>query len=153
MHKEPQVEHSSPKYVGPPMKTWRILFLDGAENVQKLKAACKEAGYEVEGACTIKEAWAFLNGKDHVDVIVCAAHLREESVFEFLRGVRESEAHRHVAFLLLSLEPTENARGLHHSTAYAARALGADSYAVMPVFDSHELVALIEKLHPPVPQL
>jgi CheY-like chemotaxis protein len=151
MHKHQGIEYPSPQYAGPIMKSWRILFLDSAEHVQKLKSACKEAGYEVAGACTIKEAWAFLNGKDHVDVIVCAAHLEEESVFEFLKGVRESEVHRHAGFLILSLEPSGKARGLHHSTARAAKALGADTYAVMPVFDPHELVALIEKLEPPLP--
>ena len=153
MHKESKVEHPSTQYARPPMKTWRILFLDRAENVQKLKAACEEAGYEVAGACTIKEAWAFLNGKDPVDVIVCAAHLEEESVFEFLKAVRESHAHRQAVFFILSLEPNGKARGLHNSTACAAKALGADTYVVMPVFDSKKLITLIEELQPAVPQL
>jgi hypothetical protein len=48
-------------------------------------------------------AWAFLDGKDHADVIVCAAHLEEESMFEFLRGVRDSEAHQSAKFLILAL--------------------------------------------------
>ena len=85
MQKEPQVEYPAPKDAKPPMKTWRILFLDSAENVKKLKDACKHAGYEVVGALTIEEAWAFLDGKDHADVIVCAAHLEEESMFGFLK--------------------------------------------------------------------
>ena len=151
MQKEPEVEYPAPRDAKSPMKTWRILFLDSAENVEKLKDACKHAGYEVVGALTIEEAWAFLDGKDHADVIVCAAHLEEESMFEFLRGVRESEVHRGAKFLILSLAPTAWGARLDRSTASAGMALGADSYAIMPVFDPHELVALIKKLQPPVP--
>jgi hypothetical protein len=46
----------------------------------------------------IEEAFAFLDGKDHADVIVCAAHLEEESMFEFLRRVF------HPGMLLANLE-------------------------------------------------
>lgn len=153
MPKEPQLEHPAPEDARSPMKTWRILFLDSAENIERLKDAGKDAGYTVVGALTIREAWAFLDGKDHADVIVCAAHLEEESMFEFLQGVRNSEVHGNAKFLILSLEPSRRARDLHRSTASAAKALGADTYAIMPVFDPHELIALIKKLQPSVPML
>ena len=151
MHEEPDVEYPAPQDARSPMETWRILFLDSPENVEKLKDACKHAGYAVVGAHTIEEAWAFLDGKDRVDVIVCAAHLEEGSMFDFLQGVRESEAHRNAKFLILSLAPSALGERLHGSTASAGVALGADSYAIMPVFDPYELVALITKLQSPVP--
>jgi len=151
MHKEPPVEYPAPKDARSPMKTWRILFLDSAENVERLKDACKHAGYEVVGAHTIEEAWAFLDGKDHADVIVCAPHLEEGSMFEFLHGVRASKLHRNAKFLILSLEPGAVGARLRNSTATAGLALGADAYVDMPVFDPHKLVALINKLQPPVP--
>ena len=153
MAKEPKVEHPAPQDAKSPMKTWRILFLDSAENIEKLKDACKDVGYTVAGAITIEEAWAFLDGKDHADVIVCAAHLEEESMFGFLKGVRESEVHRNAKFLILSLAPGTLGARLHHSTASAGLALGADAYVDMPVFDPHKVVALIKKLQPPVPML
>ena len=153
MPKEPKVEHPAPEDARSPMKTWRILFLDSAENIERLKDAGKDAGYTVVGALTIEEAWVFLNGKDHADVIVCAAHLEEESMFEFLQKVRDSEVHGDTKFLILSLEPSRQARDLHRSTASAAKMLGADTYAIMPVFDPRELVALIKKLQPSVPAL
>jgi len=153
MQKEPEVEYPAPKDAKSPMKTWRILFLDSAENVEKLKDACKHAGYEVVGALTIEEAWAFLDGKDHADVIICAPHLEEGSMFEFLRGVRDSKVHRNAKFLILSLAPGALGARLHRSTASAGLALGADAYVDMPVFDPHKLVALIKKLQPPVPML
>jgi CheY-like chemotaxis protein len=153
MPKEPKVEHPASKNARSPMKTWRILFLDCAENIEQLKDAGKDVGYTVVGALTIAEAWAFLDGKDHADVIVCAAHLEEESMFEFLKGVRDSEVHRNAKFLILSLTPGASGARLHGSTASAGMALGADTYAIMPVFDPHELIALIKKLQPSVPML
>lgn len=153
MQKEPKVEHPAPKDAKSPMKTWRILFLDYAENIEKLKDAGKDVGYTVVGAVTIEEAWAFLDGKDHADVIVCAAHLEDESMFGFLKSVRESAVHKDVKFLILSLEPGATGARLHRSTKSAAVALGADTYAVMPVFDPYELIELVKKLQPSVPLL
>ena len=153
MAKEPKVEHPAARDVRSPMKTWRILFLDHLENIEQLKGACKDMGYTVAGAVTIEEAWAFLDGKDHVDVIVCAPHLKEESVFEFVKAVRESEHHRATKILILALKPSQIASRLHQTTGSTAVALGADTYAIMPTFDANELIALIQKLQPLVPVL
>lgn len=153
MQTEPVLEHPAPEDARPPMKTWRILFLDSPENVQKLKDACKDEGYAVVGALTIAEAWAFLDGKNHVDVIVCAAHLEEESMFEFLKRVRDSKVHGDAKFLILALATGAMGTLLHPSTARAGFALGADTYVIMPVFDPQELVARIRKLQPSVPML
>lgn len=153
MPNEPELEHPAAENARSPMKTWRILFLDSAEHVEQLKGACKDLGYVVVGATTIEEAWAFLEGKDHADVIVCAAHLEEESMFEFLKGVRDSEVHRNAKFLILALEPGAAGLRLASSTARAGMVLGADTYVIMPVFDALELVAEIKKLQPSVPML
>src|SRR5436190_15358797 len=131
MSLEPPLERPSPENAKSPQQTWRILFLDGPENVEKLKEAGKEAGYVVVGAITIAEAWAFLEGKDHVDVIVCAAHLEEESMFEFLKGVRDNEIHRDAGFLILSLSPGEVGARVDRIATRAGMLLGADAYAVM----------------------
>ena len=148
MQKEPKVEYP---YARLPTKTWTILFLDGAENIARLKDAGKDAGHAVIGARTIEEAWAFLDGKDHVDAIVCAAHLEEGSMFDFLQSVRDSEVHRNTKFLILALAPSAMGARLHGSTASAGAALGADSYAIMPVFDPLKLLTLIRNLQLPVP--
>ncbi|MBA2321603.1 MAG: response regulator [Deltaproteobacteria bacterium] len=150
---EPPLEHPDPDHARPPGQTFRILFLDNSENIEGLKASCKDAGHVVVGACTIEEAWAFLDGKDHVDVIVCAAHLDEESMFDFLRGVRESEVHRGAVFLILSLEANAVGARLERSTARAGMALGADGYLMMPVFDASRLVDEVSRLLPEVPML
>lgn len=151
--KQPDIEHPAMKDAKPPLETWRILFLDSAENVEQLKAACKKCGYAVVGSTTIEEAWAFLDGKDHVDVIVCAAHLEEESMFQFLKDVRGNEKHGKAAFLILSLEPGEAGARMDRSAERAGMLLGADGYLIMPVFEAVELVAQIQKLQPPIPAL
>ena len=153
MHTEPPVEYPAPEDAKSPTKTWRILFLDSVENVEKLKDACKHAGYEVVGAHTSEEAWAFLDGKDHADVIVCAPHLEEGSMFDFLHAVRASKVQRNTKFLILSLAPGALGARLRNSTASAGLALGADAYFDMPVFDPYELIAVIKKLQPSVPML
>lgn len=150
---QPDIEHPATKDAKPPLETWRILFLDSPENVEQLKAACKKCGYVVVGSTTIDEAWAFLNGKDHVDVIVCAAHLEEESMFQFLKDVRGNERHGKAAFLILSLETGETGARMDRSAERAGMLLGADGYLIMPVFDAPELVAQIQKHQPLIPML
>ena len=153
MTTQPNLEHPSPQHAKSALETWRVLFLDNAENIEQLKKACKKDGYAVVGSTTIKEAWAFLDGKDHVDVIVCAAHLEEESMFQFLKDVRANEKHGKVAFLILSLEPGTSGARMDRSTERAGMLLGADGYLVMPVFDAAELVDEIQKLQPVIPML
>ena len=153
MPKEPELEHPARENARSPQETWRILFLDSAENIEHLKGACKGVGYVVVGATTIEEAWAFLDGKNHADVIVCAAHLEQESMFEFLKGVRDSAIHRRTMFLILSLEPGAAGARLDRSAAVAGMALGADAYVIMPQFDACTLVAQIRSLQPHVPTL
>jgi len=151
--KEPKLHHPKAASARPPEQTFRILFVDDAENILQLKEACNDAGYVVVGATTLPEAWAFLDGKNHADVIVCAAHLEHGSVFEFLAAVRGSSEHKETMFLILSLEPGALAARLDKSTERAAMALGADAYVVMPVFDACELISQIRQLQPEVPEL
>ena len=153
MTKQPEIERPAAADAKPPQQTWRILFLDSADNIGQLKNACKREGYVVVGATTIEEAWAFLEGKDHVDVIVCAAHLEEESMFKFLKELRDNESYRNVAFLILSLEPGAIGAKLDRSTARAGMALGANGYLIMPAFDAAELIAQIQNLQPDTPML
>ena len=40
MSKEPKMEHPAAEDAKPPLKTWRILFLDNIANTTQLKEAC-----------------------------------------------------------------------------------------------------------------
>lgn len=153
MTKEPDLEYPTAENAKSPHDTWRILFLDNPAAIEQLKGACKKCGYVVIGAATIEEAFAFLDGKNHADVIVCAAHLEQESMFKFLKAVRDSHVHRNSKVLILSLEPGAAAARVDRSTERAAILLGADAYVIMPVFNPEELIAQIRKLQPDVPGL
>lgn len=136
-----------------PDDTFRILLVDCDEQIERLKEACKDVGYVVVGADSMTAAIAFLNGKDHVDVIVAAAHLDGDSPFELLHFVRNNKQHKDVMFLILSLEPGVHAAFLDRNAARAGMALGADAYFVMPEFDEGQLVVQIHKLQPLLPAL
>jgi CheY-like chemotaxis protein len=77
----PTVETASPPLAS--KDTFRILIMDTVEHVNLLKKVCKAAGHSVVPAHTIEEALAFLNNTNHVDVIICAAYLEDESMFDF----------------------------------------------------------------------
>lgn len=153
MSMPPSMEHPTSNDAKAPLQTWRLLFLDSADHVVQLKNACKKDGYVVVGATTIEAAWSFLNGKDHVDVIVCAAHLEEQSAFKFLQEVRKNKIHGNVAFLILSLEPSETGVRLDRSAQRSGILLGASGYLLMPTFDAAALIAEIKKLQPLIPML
>lgn len=136
-----------------PKDTFRILIMDTVEHTDQLKEACQDAGHSVVAAQTIKEAFAFLDGKDHADVIVCAAYLEDESLFEFLRRLRSDPIHKKTMFMTLALEPSRTGAGANVSTEKSGRLLGADAFVSMPVFDAAQLIAEIKKLLPLVPAL
>jgi CheY-like chemotaxis protein len=148
---EPKIEPATP--VLAPKDTFRILIMDSIEHADKLKGACKDAGHSVVSAQTIKEAFAFLDDKDHADVIVCAAYLEDESLFEFLGRLRKSPVHKNCMFMILALAPGPMAAKTNLSTERAALLLGADVFISMPVFDPIQLIAEIGKLLPRVPAL
>ncbi len=136
----------------PPTDTYRILTLENPDNIEKLNEACKRAGHQVVPAPTIMQAMAFLETKDHVDLIISAAHLENESVFEFLKRVKSADSHlRNVPFLILCAEP--GPLGLLSSPAVevAANIMGADRYLLMTEFDPERLMHEIEPLLPAVP--
>lgn len=133
--------------------TFRILIVDTIENTLQLKMACKEAGHSVVAAHKIDEAIAFLNNEDHADVIVCAAYLEDESMFDFLKQVRNNPIHKKSMFMILSLAPGPVGIVANTSTKAAGRLLGADAFVSIPVFDARMLIDEVRKLLPLVPML
>jgi CheY-like chemotaxis protein len=149
--KEPSVEPATPVLAN--KDTFRILIMDTLEHTDLLKAACKNAGHSVVAAQSISEAFAFLDGKDHADVIVCAAYLQDESVFKFLHLVRTEKIHNDSMFMILALAPGPVGVKLNANVEIAGRQLGADAFLSMPVFDAELLIAEIKALLPLVPKL
>jgi CheY-like chemotaxis protein len=153
LSEEPKVEPAYPESKLAAKDTFRILIMDTVEHTDQLKDACKNAGHSVVAAQSIQEAFAFLDGKDHADVIVCAAYLEDESMFEFLKRLRHDAIHKKSMFMTLSLAPGPIGVQLNDSTEKAGRLLGADAFVSMPVFDAPQLITEIKKLLPLVPML
>jgi len=153
MTNEPKVERASFADKLPAKDTFRILIMDTIEHTDQLKDACKHAGHDVVAAQTIREAFAFLDGKNHADVIICAAYLEDESLFDFLKQLKTNEIHKNSMFLTLALAASPMGASVNASTEKAGRLLGADAFVSMPVFDAVLLIAEIKKLLPSVPAL
>ncbi len=153
MTDEPKVEKATPECKLPAKDTFRILIMDTVENTDQLKAACKDVGHDVVAAQSIKEAFAFLDGKDHADVIVCAAYLEDESMFDFLKRLKTNPIHKCTMFMTLALEPGPIGYKVMASTERTGELLGADAFIHMPEFDAAQLIAEIKKLLPEVPML
>ena len=153
MPKDGELEYPDAEDALAPDDTFRILLVDCDEQIERLKEACTDVGYVVVGAASMAAGIKFLNGKDHVDVIVVAAHLDGDSPFELLHFVRNNELHKDTMFLILSLEPGVHGAFLDKNAARAGMALGADAYFVMQQFDEDVLVAEIQKLQPLLPAL
>ncbi len=148
---EPEIEPATPILAA--SETFRVLILDTKKHTDLLKAACKNAGHSVVAVHTIEEAFAFLDGRNHADVIICAAYLEDESMFEFLKRVRNSSLHRDSMFMILSLAPTPTGTRLNGMVADTGRHLGSDVFISMPVFDPEKLISEIKKLLPATPWL
>jgi CheY-like chemotaxis protein len=150
---EPKVEPATADSKLPAKDTFRILIMDTVENTDQLKIACQDVGHSVVGAHSIDEAFAFLDGKDHADVIVCAAYLDDESIFEFLNRLRKDPIHMKTMFMTLALAPGRVGARSNSSTEKVGELLGADVFISMPLFDAAQLISEIKKLLPQVPAL
>jgi len=150
---EPEIEPATPSAKLPARDTFRILIVDNIEHTDQLKEACKDVGYSVVACHTIDEAFAFLDDKDHADVIICAAHLEEESIFDFLRRLRLDPSHEKTMIMILALEAGPVGAKFNATAEKTGQLLGADAFLNMPEFDAVQLIAEIKKLLPAVPAL
>lgn len=151
MTREPIAEPATTKLA--PHDTFRILIMDSVTHVDQLKWACKSAGFSVVPAHSIEESFAFLEGEDHADVIVCAAYLEDEPLFEFLHRLKSHHVHHRTMFMALALAPGPNGVVLNPTVEKVGRLLGADVFISMQKFDADLLVAEIQKLLPEMPAL
>ncbi len=153
MTKEPKVEPAKAEARLAPRDTFRILLVDSVENTDLLKVVCKNAGYDVVAANSLPEAFAFLDDKDHADVIVCADYLHDGTMLPFLKRLKENPIHKDAMFMILALSASYTGIRVNESTETAGRLLGADAFVSMPVFDADIFLAEIKKLLPPLPSL
>jgi CheY-like chemotaxis protein len=127
---------------------YRIIVMLDAPHFDEIADACKKAGHEIVRVNTTVELVKFLEKKDHADLVVSAAHLENENVFEMLKSIKRTPQHAEAHIMLICTEPSPLAIALNESTEIAANALGADLYLYIPRYDRDEIVKEIEKALP-----
>lgn len=130
---------------------YRILVLETAEHVAELTETLETGAYEVVPIETIKQAFDFLESLDHVDLIIAAAHLETENVFEFLKAVKKSKHLAEIPVLIFCTDPGAVALATSEATESASNILGADSYLLMETFDPLRVLQEIEAHVPEAP--
>ncbi len=130
-------------------ENYRILVLAGKEDhMTRLSEACQEAGQETVCCKTIEDAFAFLETKNHVDVIVAEAFMENESVFDFLVSAKQSDLHKDVPVMIVASEPGDIGLFCMPNIAQTSAVLGAYKFIVLPLFDANHLVREIEAILP-----
>ena len=108
----------------------QILILDDERSgVQHLQDAL--SGYHaVHYSRSILEAKAELERRDY-DLIICGVHLLHESMFEFLRDMKQRAQMRGIPFVCFRAVETKFGQQLDVQIEAAARILGAVEYIVV----------------------
>lgn len=131
---------------------YRIFFLDdNPEHIKVLMEAGGLGGHEIIVRNTLQESMDWLNKKNHMDVIVTSVHLREESIFQFVKAVKEDPRHNWVQVILLAPAQIDLAKFMERSLKQVAGGVGADKYIVMDKFDAVRLLKEIQASLPEMP--
>lgn len=116
----------------------RVLVLqEKPENIRNIQAALPDC--ELAVVNTVDKAYRCLsNGAYHM--IISAVHLEYDgSVFDFLKLAKGHPATKHLPFIFYCSQSSIFARSVRDGLQIAARALGAEKYITMELFDVDEL--------------
>jgi response regulator RpfG family c-di-GMP phosphodiesterase len=121
-----------------------ILFLeDRSENIEQMRSHRDDLCDNLIIVSSTAQALS-LSGLLPISVIVSAVHLENESVFDFLRAVKNDARLAEVPFIFLCLQPSRFTKSINDSLKVSARALGADSYVLMESWEPGLLQAHID---------
>lgn len=115
----------------------RVLVLqEKVENIANIRTSLPDC--ELVFVKTIEEAMPLL-GKD-LHLIISAVHLEHDgSVFDLLKLAKGNPSTSHIPFVFYCSQSSMFARSVRDGLQIAARALGADKYITMELFDVEEL--------------
>lgn len=111
----------------------QILILQDAP--APLQALRKSLGlhHDLIFAASSSEAMNVLQSR-RVDLIISRVHLEQNSVFEFIKMVKENTQLSNIPFICFCGRRTEVAKTLDHVLAKAAETMGVDRYLVLDHF-------------------
>ncbi len=86
------------------------------------------------------------------DLVLCAAHLTDESFFDFLKSLRHAQdkADRKIPFICCSASNSELSKSVEEPIKQACRILGGDHYLSSDEFYSDQLQQDVERLLGPL---
>lgn len=96
----------------------------------------------------LEQAFTFLETKDHVDVCIAEAFLKDESSFDFLKRMKHLPHHAQVPVMLVAWEPGDVARFCADSMASTSSILGAYKFLIMPDFDVEQMIKEVQAVLP-----
>ncbi|HEY9733825.1 MAG TPA: hypothetical protein V6C89_18085, partial [Drouetiella sp.] len=127
----------------------RILVLIESDSyLQKLTTSCAALGQEVVSFSNLEDAFVFLETRDHVDVCIAEAFLKDESSFDFLRRMKTMPHHSKVPVMLVAWEPGEVAKFCAETVASTSAVLGAYKFLIMPDFDVEHTMKEVQAVLP-----
>lgn len=85
------------------------------------------AEHSVIWARTITEAHQLLED-GHFDIIICGTHLQQESMFQFLKEVREKVFSKNIPFICFRSGASDFAKSSDSQIEYTSQLLGANAY-------------------------
>ena len=118
----------------------RVLVLqEKVDNIHNIEAALPDC--EIVHTVMIEQAIPkLLNPKEQFDLIISAVHLENDgSVFDLLKVAKGNPATSKVPFIFYCSRSSKFARSVRDGLQIAARALGADKYITMEIFDVYKL--------------
>lgn len=109
--------------------TLQILILDDERGgIQHLHNALS-VKHSVTWTRTISEASKAIDLGDF-DVIICGTHLLNESMFEFLKDVRDKAANKQIPFVCFRSGASAYAKANDPQIEYTSQLMGANAYIV-----------------------
>ncbi|HEY9755354.1 MAG TPA: response regulator [Oculatellaceae cyanobacterium] len=129
----------------------RILALFDSDEAQNNVRAHLEPQNELFIVRTSSQALQRIQNQQF-DLVLCAAHLTDESFFDFLKSLRRAQdrADRTIPFICCSTSRSEFSKTVEEPIRQACRLLGGDHYLTTDEFFSDQLPHEVEKLLGPI---
>ena len=134
----------------PPEQCYRILIFAGGF-CHEVKEECLREGFEVVLVSNPEEAVQFLRSQDHVDAAIAPAFMEDQTVFDFLLGVRKMPENVSAPIMILSIEPSQLAAFCTPAVETAAKLLGAYKFVTMPKLNSRQVMRELKAMLPDKP--
>jgi len=123
-----------------------LVVQDVEENIVDIKLSL-EPGHQLLIAHSVENAQTLLKAATF-DLIICGVHLKNGTVFDLLKFVKDDPERRTIPFVFFCTSTQDIAKYVSETVRNTAMLLGADKYITVEVFDAKLFRAEIESLIP-----